>query len=142
MSLQLPVCCLASAVLQEQLLLRDWLAFKKKRKALNYAKQKIIERFMLEETLKIFEFQLHAMVATHQLSLPRAPSSLDLNYSKETVSTTFQSSLLQQFTTLSIKNFSGHLISKSPSFSLKPFHFVISLSTCVKIVIRIQRRCI
>lgn len=89
MSLQLPVCCLASAVLQEQLLLRDWLAFKKKRKALNYAKQKIIERFMLEETLKIFEFQLHAMVATHQLSLPRAPSSLDLRTFRDGALTTF-----------------------------------------------------
>lgn len=41
MALQLPACCLASAMLQQQLLFRSWLAFKEKRKLLNYGNQKL-----------------------------------------------------------------------------------------------------
>ena len=66
--------------------------------------------------------------------MPRVPSNLALNTSKDGASTTSTGNLLQHLTTCSVKNFPLTLNLNLPSFSLKPFPLVLSLSTQEKVV--------
>ena len=69
---------------------------------------------------------------THQLRLPRAPSNLSLSISRDGAPTASLGSLCQCLITLWIKNLPLTFHPNFPSFSLKSFSLVLSLSGCVK----------
>ena len=60
---------------------------------------RIIEWHKLQEPLKIVQFQVPAMgsVATHQLRLPKAPSKLALNTSRDGAPTTSLAACAREF---------------------------------------------
>ena len=64
--------------------------------------------------------------------LPRAPSNLALNTSRDRASTTSRGSLFQHLTTLLVKNFPLTSNLNLPSFNLKAFPLVLLLSTLSK----------
>ena len=65
-------------------------------------------------------------VANRQPGLPRAPSSLALNASRDGASTTSLGNLFQCITTLWVKNFLLISNLNLPCLSLKPFPLVLS----------------
>ena len=89
----------------------------------------IIEWFGLE----VIQFQPPTMgrAATHQTGLPRAPSNVALNSSRDGAPTASLGSSFQCLTTLWVKNFFLTSNQNLLSFSLKPFPFVLSVSDCV-----------
>ena len=69
----------------------------------------------------------------YQIRLPRAPSNLALNTSRDRSSTALPGKLFQCFTTLSVKNFPLTSNLNLPSFSLKPFPLLLALFTLVNV---------
>jgi len=93
---------------------------------------RIIEQLGLEGTLKPIQFQPAAIGTdiSPQIRLPRDPSSLITNTSRDGASTVL-GSLLQGLTTLIVKNFLLSHLNLS-SFSLKPLSLILSLQVLVK----------
>lgn len=97
-------------------------------------KSRTIERLRLEWALKIIYFQSPAMGrdATSQLRVHRVPFNLALNAFRDSAPTASLGRLCQCFIALWVKNVFLTANLNLPSFSLKPFCLILSLSNCVK----------
>ena len=101
---------------------------------LPYFSHRIIDWLVSEGTSKLTLFQFPAVVWLPPTRLPRTPSNLVWNASRDGASTASLGSLCQCLTALWVKNFFLTSNLNLPSFSLKPFPLVLSLSAHVQLV--------